>query len=430
MSSYRERARRWPGSGSRTPAVLAMVLFAPVVAGSSCVHPDVPHSVPPPRAPFVRAPYLQAVSESSAVVMWQATSTDTGSVRYRSRDEGWLHAEVSVDSGGARRALLRGLRPGRQVEYVVRTDGIETDAATFRTARGPSPDTVRVLAFGDSGYGTAEQIALARRMERRAWDLAIHVGDIAYVDGSDEAFTERHFRVYGDLLSRVPFFPAPGNHDLLTDGGAPYDRAFDWPGEERGRRHYSFRWGGVLFLALDTGTEDALESLVVAGGRQRSWLESELRSAAGDSTVLWRVVYVHHPLYSHAEGLSGHGPELELRGVLAPLFDEYGVDLVLTGHDHHYERSRPLRDGEPVARGCGPVYLVIGGGGAPRHFRSVDATGRQVAHATMEHHFLELLVLPRRITGRAVGLEGQTLDRFLLTRQRSEGPVPARCRPS
>lgn len=400
-----------------------------------------------PNRPFARLPYIQAVDTSSAILRWRAAASARDSFRYRaSGGEGsgaageWRVLPVRrepvpgrdvapaagvPDSVLDRRVEIHGLSPGARVEYEVYADSLRLGPFGFRTApSAASRDPVRVLAFGDSGWGSASQVRLAELMEEEDWDLAIHVGDIAYQLGTELDFTLRHFHVYQRLLTRVPFFPAPGNHDLQTEGGAPYDRAFDWPAEEPGARHYAHRWGSVLFLVLDTVRDtEAGRRLQRREGPQYEWLVRTLRASAADPTVRWTIVHMHKPPYSHAVGLSGHGSDFALRAALVPLFERHGVDLVLSGHDHHYERSRPLRRGEVVPQGCGPVYMVIGGGGASRYARSL-AEARIMARQSRSYHYLDLTIRGDALTGVAVGPDGGVIDEFRLQPFEAGEPLP------
>jgi hypothetical protein len=251
-------------------------------------------------------------------------------------------------------------------------------------------------------------------MERMNWDLAIHVGDIAYYDGSETDLTDRHFRVYSRMLARIPLFPSIGNHDVRADEGESYDRAFVWPEVVEGVRFYSLRWNEVMFLVLDTSshTED-VRGLREGRGRQFEWLERSLQAAQTDPGVEWIVVYGHHPPYSHAVGISGHGQEYALREVLPPLFEQYGVDLMAAGHDHHYERTVAIRQGRPVSDGCGPVYIVQGAGGASREARDV-ASSPLSAVASREYSFTELMFVGDRLYGRTIGVDGEVQDEFVV----------------
>jgi hypothetical protein len=388
--------------------------------------------------PFVRAPYVQNVTTDAGSVVWMTRGVSVDSVRFRTVDssvEGsesklgpdeWNWAGIQDRGHGVKAARLTGLSAGSEIEYEVLAEGSSSGTHSFRTSPldGQSGQ-IRILLFGDSGWGSEGQIQLARQMERTEWDLSIHVGDIAYNDGSESDFTDRHFRVYRRLLARLPFFPSVGNHDVRADAGASYDRAFDWPGRGSGRRYYAFRWGNVLFLALDTSSRTAeVEGLWKGTGPQYTWLDEQLREARSDSTVTWTIVFGHHPPYSHAVGISGHGQNRDLRRSLTPLFDRYGVDLVASGHDHHYERLHAVREGKPVPDGCGPVYMVQGAGGASRYARDVDRS-QFTAFASREYSFTDLTVDGDRLRGRTIGTDGTVLDEFMI--RPYEGPDAAGC---
>jgi hypothetical protein len=380
----------------------------------------------------VRAPYLQNVTEREAWVLWmsQPGSADTAWYRVPEIDSAWTRVAVEDFRHGTRRADLAPLPAASTVEYAVSADGTHMGPHVFQTPPpiGTSSEEVRVLLFGDSGWGGPEQIELARRMGREDWDLSIHVGDIAYDDGAENEFTERHFRVYAPILGSTPFYPSIGNHDLRADGGRSYDGAFLWPQPFPGVRYYSFRWGRILFVSIDTSSETAdVEGMRNGRGRQMEWLEETLRTAAADSTVDWIITFQHYPLYSHAGGVSGHGLDRNLRANLLPLVERYGVDLVAAGHDHHYERTWPVRDGRRVPEGCGPVHVLSGGGGASWYARDVT-TSRLSAVARRVYEYVELTIAGDRIRGRTVGLDGQVVDEFTVRQYDGTSVgLPQRC---
>lgn len=427
---------------ARRPLVAALFLFAAAACRPGPWDPNLPV---PPVAPFQRLPYVQAVDTSSAVVRWRVGGAARDSFAYRVDGEpDWRSATIErlpaiaeppldpARSAGRprdRRVRLEGLPPGTVVEYRVLADSVAAPPGRFRTAPRPGASgPVRVLAFGDSGWGSESQVRLAERMEAGSWDIAIHVGDIAYSHGSERDFTLRHFAVYDGLLSAVPFFPAPGNHDIQTDGGRPYDRAFEWPAPRPGARFYTFRWGDVRFFALDTSSQEAGGALRAGSGPQYEWLVAALDSARREPGVRWLVAYMHHPLHSGAAGFAGKGPDRRLRRVLTTLFERHGVDVVLAGHDHHYERSRPILDGDPVPEGCGPVYLVTGGGGASLYARGVTPLDAWTAAILRAHHFVELSFEEDVASGRAVDAQGDTLDAFRVLPFDGVGAeLPPRC---
>lgn len=388
--------------------VVALSLAAACIPGPS--EPKGVEGVPP--EPLVRGPYLQDVSHDGATLLWRTDADAAGTVHYRVGGGPWQEAEGERLGRGDRRVRLGDLPPGTPVQYRLESAAGTLDAVEFRTAPRPGEgDSTAVLAFGDSGYGGEAQAELARRMEELSWDLAVHVGDIAYSDATEEELTERHFQVYWELLRRVPLFPSVGNHDIRTRGGEPYDRAFEWPGEEEGRRYYAVRWGRTLFLSLDTSTEEPLASLLASRGKQYTWLLSRLEEAETDPGVDWIVVFMHRPIYSHGVGPNAHGPDRDLRVELAALFQRFGVDLVLQGHDHHYERTHAIRSGRPAPPGCGTVYMVTGGGGGSRFGRDVEQDFHTAA-VSRAFHFLRLVIRAGEIRVRAIGRDGGTVDRF------------------
>lgn len=406
----RPRSSLWRGA--------LAALAALVTLGTSCgPRPGVPPDVAVPPAPFVRLPYVQDVEDDRAVIRWRVAGGASTRLTWRvAGDSVWRGAEVRGRADGDRWAVLEGLPTSTPVRYRVAAGDVLAGPHRFTsapadTATGP----IRVLAFGDSGWGSEAQVSLARRMSEAVEedrDLAVHVGDVAYPDGSARDLTVRHFRVYAPMLSRVPFRPVPGNHDVRAESGAHYDRAFGAPDGE-GRRYWRHRRGRILFVGLDTSSDAARESLADRAGSQWRWLVRTLDEAVADSTLSWTVALTHYPLYSRGAGLSGHGPNEELRQALEPLFLRHGVDLVLAGHEHHYERSHPLREGDAVAEGCGPVHLITGGGGATRFARAVESGGH-AAQVDRSHHFVDFVFRPGRAVGRVVDPEGRVIDRFRL----------------
>ena len=184
--------------------------------------------------------------------------------------------------------------------------------------------SVRFAAMGDMGTGEPPQSETAQQMlkSRQAFpfDFVIMLGDNIY-GGSKPADFERKFAVpYKPLLDAgVKFYASLGNHDNTNE-------RFYKPFNMNGESYYTYKKGNVRFFVLNSNYMDP---------KQSAWLETQLRDAGkGD----WKICYFHHPLYSSARF---HGPSLDLRQLLEPLFIKYGVDAVFAGHDHVYERVNP-----------------------------------------------------------------------------------------
>ena len=201
--------------------------------------------------------------------------------------------------------------------------------------------SLKFLAFGDFGTGEAPQFQLVRQMtalhERFKYELVITLGDNLYGTQNARTFRAKIEIPYKPLIDAgVKFRASLGNHDNANQ--TKYD-LFGMNGEH----FYSFKAPkqNVRFFALESSNPSPA---------QMAWLEKELKS----STDEWKIAYFHHPLYSSARG---HGSTEPLRKVLEPLFVRYNVSVVMTGHDHTYERTKPQQ---------GIIHFVAGSAGKLR----------------------------------------------------------------
>ncbi|MFP5352649.1 MAG: metallophosphoesterase [Actinomycetota bacterium] len=262
-------------------------------------------------------------------------------------------------------------------------------SATPTTEPSPSPTAppvrrLRFVAIGDYGSGLTPQLELADRMcrfhQRKPFDLVVTTGDNVYESGDPTRFGEVFFRPYDCLLDAgVRFRATLGNHDIVTGNGRPElnEPAFGFRG-----RNYVVRRDGVRLVMTDS---NAL---------RMDWLRTALRPEEGDR---WTIVVFHHPVYSSGE----HGSTPGLAEQLVPLFRRRGVDLVLNGHDHNYEASKPLG---------GIRYVVTGGGGAS--MRPCGAPLPTTAICIARYHFLEIEAGPNRIEVRAIPRRGRPFHTF------------------
>jgi len=284
--------------------------------------------------------------------------------------------QLPVEEGGYCYRLVRGEAP-------------LTDWATLALAPPADPDRVdRFVILGDTGNGQPAQHAIARRFANAPTDAVIFLGDIAYTSGSDEELQERFFDVYANLFQRVPVYAAIGNHDNRTEHGRPFEEAFLLPGNER---WYSFDLGDVHFVALDTTR---------IGREQAEWLEADL----AQNQRKFIVVLGHHPPYTAAR----RGPNMGFRRWFVPVLKRHPVELVLTGHEHHYERTKPL---------SGIVYIVSGGGGA--HLTRTGWNKNTVA-AFPRHHYLMLEARRDDLVVRAIDIDGNLMDEVVIPDRRDD----------
>jgi hypothetical protein len=340
-----------------------------------------------------RLPYLQQVTSSSTTLGWVTTQPTGARVRI-SQPEGSLIATtpgvvedyaLRTDAEAQMWSSVTALAPRTVYCYELGDDTQPMFARNgFRTAPAADTEMVRFLAFGDSGGGGSDQYALLEQMYTVPYDLMIHTGDLAYDSGTISQVEDTVFAVYADLFRNIPFFPASGNHDYGTMNGAPFRDVFNLPDNER---WYSYDWGHVHFVALDTEADYST---------QMTWLEQDLAA----TTLPWKIVYMHRPPYS--SGM--HGSDTTLRNKLKPVVERFGVQLVLAGHDHNYERMKPQN---------GVAYVVTGGGGIGT--RSVGASSF-TAFAEDVIHFVYVEVGIDELVLHAIDATGREFDSMVVPR--------------
>jgi 3',5'-cyclic AMP phosphodiesterase CpdA len=202
-----------------------------------------------------------------------------------------------------------------------------------------NPDAVRFAVVGDTGTGEKPQYEVAQQMVNYRgqfpFDVTIMLGDNIYGGKSPDDFKRKFEDPYSALLSAgVKFYASLGNHDDANE-------RFYKPFNMNGSRYYTFKRGNVEFFALDSNYMDPA---------QLDWLDKQL---AG-SNATWKICFFHHPLYSDGKT---HGPDLDLRRQIEPILLARGVNVVLSGHEHCYERIQPQK---------GIYYFLLGSSGQLR----------------------------------------------------------------
>jgi 3',5'-cyclic AMP phosphodiesterase CpdA len=199
--------------------------------------------------------------------------------------------------------------------------------------------SVRIAIIGDTGTGTSKQQELANVMvqyqQAFPFDAVLMLGDNLYGTETPADYKKKFQDIYQRLLdNKVKFYATLGNHDQ------PNERFYELF-NMNGKEYYRFTKGDVAFYSLNSNYMDK---------KQVQWLEDELAK----DTSEWKIAFCHHPPYSSG---GKHGSDKQLREVVEPIFVKHGVNVVLTGHDHFYERTKPQK---------GIYYFVSGAGGKLR----------------------------------------------------------------
>jgi hypothetical protein len=395
-----------------------------------------------PPVILTRGPYLQQNTPASIRVLWRTDAPTYSEVRYGTNLNNLDQSAVSLLAAVHHDLLLDRLESQTRYFYEIwNTHSNLAGGEGYQFTTAPTlPKPIRVWAQGDAGTVSPE----ARRVADaylaftgdRGTDVWLMLGDNAYASGSDGNYQAALFDMFPDILRRQCLWPTIGNHDLLStdlNGITPYFNIFALPtqGEAGGlatgdERYYSFNHGNIHFVCLDSEQSDNHP-----GSPMLQWLEADLEANTND----WLIAYWHSPPYTHGSHNSddisdSFGNLVSMRENVVPVLEAHGVDLVLCGHSHVYERSfllnghhgysgtllpemaRDAGDGRLTGTGAyrkgaagpgsneGAVYVVAGSSG-------------QVTFGTLDHPVMVIGLL--RLGSVVLDIDGLRLDARFLT---------------
>jgi len=398
----------------------------------------------------VRVPYLQSPTSSSIKIKWR-TDTTTNSRVYYGIDMANLTDFFDDSTSTTEHTVqITGLSPFTKYYYSIgtTTETLAGPSVNHHFTTSPTPGTVqpiRIWSIGDMGKGNTEQAdvreAYLNYTGNTHTDVWLWLGDNAYQDGTDQEFQDKVFDSisgYATIFPYMPFMPCPGNHDYLSvapptsttdppNHTGPYYDIVDVPtnGEAGGvasgyELYYSYDYGNIHFISLNSELSSALPGgynwtganpfSSFSGSPMTDWLESDLQ--ANDKK--WVIAYWHQPPYTKGSHDSDDAIEIYMKAMkenFIPIIEQYGVDLVLNGHSHVYERSYlinghtgnsssfdfgtmvidgssgNLANGEPYMRptsgtnaGKGTVYVVCGNAASKTSAPSLNYPAMFTAH--------------------------------------------------
>ena len=360
-------------------------------------------------------------------------------------------------------ARLMGLSPATKYYYAVFDESrrLTPEDESYSFITPPLIDTrkpVRFWALGDGGTGRQEQTDVYHAMqdvvrrEKHPLDFWLHLGDMAYGTGRDMEFQSRFFESYELALRSSVCWPTMGNHEGFTSKGStgvgPYYDAYVMPrrGEVGGlasgtEAYYSFNWANIHFICLDSHDLDRK-----GGGPMAKWLKADLEKAKAD----WLIGFWHHPPYTKGSHDAEKEKDMaEMREHIMPIIESGGVDLVLSGHSHIYERSMLIDgaygatniasenlvlddgDGDPDGDGAyrksegihphqGTVAIVAGNAGAAMSRRG---TVPLMKRTIMEYGSVLVDVNGDKLVARMINRSGSVRDLFSLVKRGKVEPV-------
>jgi len=279
----------------------------------------------------------------------------------------------------------------------VTTPTVTSAAADPQTSLPAGTGLARFAVIGDYGQAGPGEAAVATLIHSWQPEFIITTGDNNYPAGEASTIDANIGQYFSDFIGRYRggygkgaqenrFFPSLGNHDWMAPGAKPYFDYFELPGNER---YFDFVRGAVHFFSIDSDPHEP--DGIDAASKQAAWLKRTLAK----STARWQIVYMHHPPYSSGS----HGPTPSMQWP----FKQWGVDLVLSGHDHTYERL--LVAGLP--------YVVIGLGG-----RSIYPFVSSAPGSVLRYHddlgALRVAANDQALICRFVTVSGEQVDQLQL----------------
>ena len=253
--------------------------------------------------------------------------------------------------------------------------------------------SVRFAIIGDTGTGTKQQQQLADVMKKYRdafpFEFVLMMGDNLYGSETPADYRKKFQDIYQRLLDdKVKFYASLGNHDQ------PNERFYE-NFNMNGKEYYRFSKGNVAFYALNSNYMEK---------KQLEWLESELAK----DTSEWKVAFFHHPPYSSG---GKHGSDKSLRTVIEPLFVKYGVNVVLAGHEHFYERLKPQK---------GIYYFISGAGGKLREGDVKENSPLTEKFYDTDMSFMLAEVVKDQMYFQVISRTGETVDSGVLPNQKKK----------
>ncbi len=321
-------------------------------------------------AEVIRGPYLQHPRTDAMVVKWRTDDPVTSGVWFGTSPESLTESVTMGPAKTDHRIELTGLEPETQYYYAVGTATgqfpTQNPHQTFETAApAGTVRPFRTWIFGDSGWvGLVQAQLQATYLEYsngETPDVWLLLGDNSYPDGFDDEYQFAFFDPFANMLAATPVWSTRGNHDEEWPGeNNDYYEHFEFPtnGEAGGvpsgtEAYYSFDYANAHFVCLDSeGSSREPNSPML------NWLAADLAA----TTQEWVIAYWHHAAYTKGshDSDSEYRP-IQMRENIMPVLEDYGVDLVLTGHSHSYERSL-LFDGHYGASDTFEQGMVVSGG--------------------------------------------------------------------
>jgi Icc-related predicted phosphoesterase len=339
------------------------------------------------QAAFTKQPYLQNLTDTSIVVRWEISSTQSGKVQY-GLTTSYGSEVIDQNSNTSHELTISGLLFDTLYHYRAISGGDTSIDASFHTRIAQSKP-FRFIAYGDDRSDSSAHQSVVNQMLNVSPSpgLMLNVGDLTYSGSTSNYLT--FFNIEHKMVKDVPLYPVLGNHD--PGNMTNWFLNFALPNNER---WYSTRYGNSAFICLDDN------SSYTPGSAQYNWFLSELLADSTDPSVSHIFVVIHEPPYTTN---TGHSSNLTIRQYLCPLFERFHVRIAFQGHNHSYEHSL-VNDVH---------YIITAGGGAPL-YNTWGPTQSWTIYREATYEFVLVDVRGDTIYCRGIKPGGMVFDSFAI----------------
>jgi predicted phosphodiesterase len=381
--------------------IIALVLVA---LESSCAYRP-KAQVEAAQGQITKGPCLLRVCQDRVALMWETETKGPCQVCYGERDSldtcaESVEGEITYGTGllslmqktaYIHKACIKDLKPGRMYAYRIVGPDLRSKVYEFRTVPR-STDEVRFIVYGDSRTQVNIHRRLVEQMMKHDVAFIVNGGDLVSRGDDYQQWGPQFFAPLKGLMERVPIYIAKGNHE---GSNGTYEKLLVPPGAGN---DFGLDYGPLHYFCADN----------VSRGVDHERLVAHIAEDAGASAARWKFVSYHVP----SVNFGGHWSNWRQAEAL-PAFADAGIDFVITGHSHQYERFRPA---EPAGQGHCVTYITAGGGGAPLY--PVEPSAHH-AYAQAIYHFCLFHIKGDRLTMDTIDAEGQVIDHLEITKRGS-----------
>ncbi len=371
------------------------MLLAALVLVASWAPAGRTHAAQAAPGQITKGPCLLRVMQDRVALMWETDTKQPSGVSYARKGEPEAYRESTADkvtygstTAYIHKLWIEGLRPGRTYGYRITGPGIRSETFEFRTTPAETND-VRFIVYGDTRTQPEVHRKLVEQMMKHPVDFIVHGGDLVTRGNDYGQWGPQFFEPLKGLVERVPIYIAKGNHE---GRGGTFEKLLAPPG---GEDDFALEHGPLHYFCLNN----------VSSKKSGDRLVSQIARDAAAGRAAWKFVSYHIP----SVNLGGHISVWQQSQALRA-FSEAGIDFVVAGHSHQYERFRPI---EPTGEGSCVTYITAGSGGAP--LAPVEPTPCH-AYAGAVYHFCLFHIRGGHLTMDTIDAEGRTIDHLDITK--------------